>query len=180
MGIKSGLKARIINSDFSENTIKVIVNIDSFPVFNKSDIEMTTILMKIIHEDYHCNPSVVGLYSGNSKTESPNEFLNDFVKGSSHLIKKGVEIENKKFNFVLKALVCDTPARAYIKCTKEHTSFDACKRCVIKGESVRITKNNPRSNVRVYPDINFRLRTKKNLSKSSLTRNIIMRTKQQY
>ena len=135
MGIKSGLKAQIINSDFSAITIKVIVNIDSFPVFSKSDIEMTPILMKIIHEDYHCNPFIVGLYNGNSKPKSPNEFLNDFVEESSHLIKNGVEIENKKFNFVLKALVCDTPARAYIKCTKEHTGFDACERCVIKETS---------------------------------------------
>ena len=126
---------------------------------------MTPILMKIIHEDYHCNPFIVGLYSGNYKPESPNEFLNDFVEESSHLIKNGVEIKNKKFNFVLKALVCDTPARAYIKCTKGHTDFDACERCVIKGETVRTTKNNPRSNVSVYPDINCRLRTKKSFKK---------------
>ena len=33
MGIKSGLKTQIINSGLSENTIKVIVNIDSFPLW---------------------------------------------------------------------------------------------------------------------------------------------------
>ena len=109
-GIKSGLKSKIGKSDFNEEKINVIANIDGLPLFNKSDIEMTPILMQVVHPDYFCNPFIVALYSGNSKLDSPNEFLNDFVEECSQVIKHGVEIDSKKYDFDLKTFVCCTPA----------------------------------------------------------------------
>ena len=121
---------------------------------------MMPILMQLIHPGYYCNPFVVALYAGNSKPASPNDLLSDFVEECSHLIENGLEIEGKHFEFMLKAVVCDTPARAFLKCTKGHTGFYACERCEIKGMSVSASKTNPISKVRVYPDIDCRLRTK--------------------
>jgi len=34
----------------------------------------------------------------------------------------------------IKALICDTPARSYLKCVKGHMSFNSCERCHVKGE----------------------------------------------
>lgn len=83
------------------------------------------------------------------------------------LIKNGVEIDLKKYDFDLKGLVCDTPTRVFIKCTKGHTEFHACERCTIKGETVRTTKDNPKSQVRVYRGIDCPRRTKKSFKEQS-------------
>ena len=146
-GIKSGLKSRIGKSDFNEEKINVIANIDGLPLFNKSDIEITSIFMQVVHPDYFCNPLIVALQFTAYKTRSCNRF--------------------KKYDFDLKAFVRDTLARAFVKCTKGHTGFYACERCTIEGETVRTTKGNPKSQVRVYPDIDCPRRTKKSFKKKS-------------
>lgn len=36
----------------------------------------------------------------------------------------------------VKCFVCDTPARAFIKCIKGHNSFKGCERCFVKGQKM--------------------------------------------
>lgn len=164
LGIKAGLSSRLKNSDY-EKKIEVIVNIDGLPLFNKSDIDLIPILMQVFHPEYSCTPFVVALYCGRSKPHSINDFLNDFVDEASLYQQNGIEIENINYEFKVKCLNCDTPMRSFIKCTKGHTGFYTCERCETKGESVSKNKNNPKSKMRVFPEIDAKRRTKTSFKK---------------
>ncbi|XP_051153664.1 uncharacterized protein LOC127276947 [Leptopilina boulardi] len=110
LGIKQGLEPRIKKSNYTEDKINVIANIDGLPLFRKSNMELMPILMQIIHQDYFCTPFLVAIYGGKTKPDSVNEFLNDFVDETNDITTNGIEIDNKKYRFELKAMVCDTPA----------------------------------------------------------------------
>lgn len=54
------------------------------------------------------------------------------------------------------AFICDTPARAFLKCTKGHGGYNACERCTIPGELLRVGK----SSKIIYPGVGHAIRTK--------------------
>lgn len=49
----------------------------------------------------------------------------------------------------------DTPARSYLKCTKDHGGYNACEKCTIYGVRDLIKKT---SKV-IYPGVNYAART---------------------
>lgn len=71
------------------------------------------------------------------------------------LSKNGLTIGNSFYKFKLKAIVADTPARAFIKCCKGHTGYYACERCQTRGVSIETKK----SRKRIYPEVNSKHRT---------------------
>lgn len=105
---------------------------------------MTPILMKILHKDYRCEPFEVALYAGVSKPNSRNAFFDDFIEEVLDLTDNGFIFNGKKYNFCLKAFVCDTPARAYVKNINGHTGFFACERCETEAETISLSKTNAR------------------------------------
>ena len=42
------------------------------------------------------------------------------------------------FDIRIKCFIADTPARAAIKCVKGHTDFNACEKCIIRGQTIQI------------------------------------------
>jgi len=66
------------------------------------------------------------------------------------LQSSGVVIGNQRYNVILSAVVCDTPARAFAKHVKGHTGYFGCDKCIQEGEYVngRMT----------FPEINANLR----------------------
>ena len=77
----------------------------------------------------------VAIFHGKSKPSSAHQFLADFVNEVDQLKTNGIQLGGKILQFNLKAIVCDAPARAFIKCTIGHTGYYACERCEIKGFS---------------------------------------------
>ncbi|XP_063994860.1 uncharacterized protein LOC135172626 [Diachasmimorpha longicaudata] len=152
-GIKEALLRRIDEKIYKEDVIEILVNVDGVPIYKNSKQHFWPILLMIYHEDYYCSPAIVGMYSGDAKPAFANEFLDDFVTEASELIEKGLTIDAKNYTFKIKGFVCDTPARAFLKCCKGHAGFYACERCVTKGQ----TDND--KNVRVFPQTNCQLRT---------------------
>ena len=45
------------------------------------------------------------------------------------IAEKGITINGKRFQIVLNAIICDTPARAFDKRIKSHSGNYACERC---------------------------------------------------
>jgi len=76
----------------------------------------------------------IAIYHGFSKPPSLNDFLEDFVRELCELSETGITIGNTNIEFSLKALVCDAPARSFLKRIIAHTGYYSCERCVIKGE----------------------------------------------
>lgn len=163
-GIAIGLKRRICPEIFQDPTIRVLANMDGFPVFRNSKQGFWPILMQIFHPLLQCKPFVVALWFGESKPASAEDYLEDFTAEVIFLTENGLEISGRHFNFELKAIVADTPARAFINGMKGHTGFQACERCETAGVTVTTDKfsrqaSGKQSKKRIYPEIDAKRRT---------------------
>jgi len=54
------------------------------------------------------------------------------------------------YSVCLDAVICDAPARSFLKCIKGHSGYNSCERCVQEGEW---------HNKLVFSEMNARLRT---------------------
>lgn len=45
--------------------------------------------------------------------------------------------DEKTYTVHIEALICDAPARAYLKCIKNHNAYHSCERCISKGAHVK-------------------------------------------
>ena len=74
----------------------------------------------------------IALFSGQKKP--PLEpYLHDFVAECKTLCENGFVYMGRNYTLVLGSLVCDAPARAYLKCVKGHSGYYSCERCEQKG-----------------------------------------------
>ena len=62
------------------------------------------------------------------------EYFLPFVDEMEGIAKNGIIINGKTFHVVLDAIICDAPARAFIKGIKSHSGYYACERCNQQGE----------------------------------------------
>ena len=84
------------------------VNMDGLPLYRSSNTQFWPILGSLNKSD----PFVIAVYCGNGKPDV-NLFLRDFITEATYL-KNRVHI---------KAIVCDTPARSFIKSSKSHCGY---------------------------------------------------------
>ena len=111
------------------------INVDGLPLSRSSTVQLWPILGRI-HEIPNCEPFVIGVYGGCEKPNSAHEFLRDFVAEMSDLQTNGIFVNDKFFAVKLSAVICDAPARAFLKCIKGHSGYNACERCTQEGNFV--------------------------------------------
>ncbi|XP_065665703.1 uncharacterized protein LOC136087125 [Hydra vulgaris] len=137
IGLKRWLSLLLNNSstssDFTQITIHI--NIDGISLFNSSNISLWPILGSIVELE-GSNVSPITLYGSSHKPNSLNDYLNDFIQEMKSLEQCGFSCKNSKQYkvVVLGAVICDAPARLFIKCIKMHNSYNCCERCTQKGE----------------------------------------------
>jgi len=66
---------------------------------------------------------------------------------------------NMKYDISLTAVICDTPARAFVKCVKGHAGYHGCDKCTQEGEYV--------SSRMTFPAINAPKRTNESFRNQS-------------
>jgi len=130
-------------------TLTLHVNIDGLPLFNSSTVSLWPILGMI--RELPCEPLVYAVFSGTEKPKSAAEFLDDFVREMKVIEEQGFWYNGRFYRLVLDAIICDAPARAFVKCIKGHNGYNACKRCIQDGMYIerRMT----------YPEVDAKLRT---------------------
>jgi hypothetical protein len=79
-------------------------------------------------------PFLIGIYHGHCKPDDPNFFLDDFTTKMSALLQTGISFNDEIIRLVLHGFVCDAPARAFICCTKSHSGYFCCSKCVEEGD----------------------------------------------
>lgn len=126
-GLEKGITPFL--SQTESNQLKLTVNIDGIPLFKSSGVQFWPILAKVGHFD----PFIVAMYSGSSKPNPLDEYLEDFLTEYRRLKENGIVFQDQRYNVHLEALVCDAPARAYLKCIKGHNSYESCERCLVRG-----------------------------------------------
>ena len=114
------------------NYVHLSVNVDGIPLFRSSSVQFWPILVKC----GHLNPFIVAMFSGQSKPSPLEEYLKDFVTEYKHLKDNGIVSKGQTYTVNIHALICDAPARAYLKCIKGHTSYESCERCLMRGTHV--------------------------------------------
>lgn len=98
------------------------------------------------------------MYHGYAKPTSVNAYLDEFITECEQLIENGFYYRGKQYKVNINAVICDTPARSYVKCIKGHTGYFGCGLCIQEGEYKhnRLLFTNFESPVRT--DDNFRRR----------------------
>ena len=116
-------------SRLESNDVKLKVNIDGIPLYKSSGVQFWPILAQLGHFE----PFIVAIFSGVSKPSPIEEYLNDFLSEYSHLKANGIVFEGRTYVVNIEALICDAPARSYLKRIKNHNAYESCERCVVRG-----------------------------------------------
>lgn len=135
LGLEKNLQARV-PENYVRDTVKILVNIDGAKCYVYGKTQLWPILVKVVDELYESDVFVCAVFCGDSKPGSLRDYLRDFVKECNRLHEKGLHINSRILKFEILAFICDTPARAYLKCVKGHAGFYSCERCNVKGLSV--------------------------------------------
>uniref|UniRef100_A0A7M5VDW5 Uncharacterized protein n=1 Tax=Clytia hemisphaerica TaxID=252671 RepID=A0A7M5VDW5_9CNID len=119
-GIKNNLLLLLSENllDLSENKLKLLVNIDGVPISKSSKSQLWPILGAVFRSKF---VFPIAIYHGTSKPSSAEVFLSDFVDEVVDLVRNGIEFDGTIIIFELKAIICDAPARAFVKCNSVHT-----------------------------------------------------------
>lgn len=124
----------------SNMELALCINIDGLPLFNSSKYQFWPILASFFGLEIYCicfdlefcldidlniityeipdypqiRPFVIAIWCGEGRAVL-NEYLAEFVSEVNSLSRNGIHINNHKINVYIKAFICDTPARAYVK-----------------------------------------------------------------
>lgn len=75
LGIAENLRRIISPTVYTSRTIKLLLNVDGLPVFNRSNQQLWPILMLVFDPDYESTPFMVAAFCGKSKPNSVKHFL---------------------------------------------------------------------------------------------------------
>lgn len=148
-----GLKNQVLKlSEFLKDidVIQLDIGIDGLPLFKSSSVGLWPILGKLINCKFDC-VFPIGIYCGNKKPVCINSFLHDLIIELKELFASGISYENKNIAVVVRAFICDAPARAFVTGCVGHNAFHGCSRCLQVGRKVE--------HVTVYSDIPGERRT---------------------
>lgn len=72
--------------------------------------------MNIVFQDFpEIEPIVFGVWCGFGKPIDVNEYLMPFVQEMNAVAKNGVMINGYRLDVNIRALICDSPARSFLK-----------------------------------------------------------------
>ena len=131
-GIKNNLHFDVTQVD----TIKIDVFIDGVPIFKSRNTSFWPIICSCSNSvDYRFNsihPFLVAIFYGDKKP-NVDEYLKKFISELKVLLECGLFIAERHYNVILRCVIADAPARAFLKQVKCHGGYSCCDRCVTKG-----------------------------------------------
>ncbi|XP_065644387.1 uncharacterized protein LOC136075366 [Hydra vulgaris] len=157
VGVKTALLSAL--SQLNESTLSDIsalslnINVDGIPLFHSSNMQLWPIL-GYVNELPKKQVFIIGLYTGKTKPTSVEEYLNDFILEMKSL-SEGLEYREKRYDIFINAIICDAPARAFIKCIKGHCGYNGCERCIQEGVHLKYRMTFPDTNSTLRTDADF-------------------------
>lgn len=115
-----GIETCILHSPFvkstEDRTIFVNFNMDGTSIHNSTSIEFWPILMNVAGMP-KVKPFVIAIWQGKGKPSTLEQYLRKFVDEFNNVHYHGIKLENGVIIKIrLNAIICDTPARSYVKC----------------------------------------------------------------
>lgn len=127
-----GLKKQLIKliPKVNNSNFEIQINIDGLPIAKSNTKSLWPILgvlrgTRIVF--------IIGIFSGCSKPTDPNLFLRDFVDEAKDLTENGFRVGKKHYNFCIKELILDAPAKSFVLKIKGHTGYNSCTKCETEG-----------------------------------------------
>lgn len=77
---------------------------------------------------------VIGAYHGDSKPNDATVFLEDFVTEAIDIVREGLIHNEKIYKVVIKQIICDAPAKAFILNVKTFSGYSSCTKCCVEGD----------------------------------------------
>ncbi|XP_067207161.1 uncharacterized protein [Linepithema humile] len=133
-GLKRALKALLKHRKNIRNdeTVCLLINIDGLPL--SKNIEGSVFWPILCSDNVSKQVYIVGCFCGKNKPTHAEEFLRPFVDEAVELNRNGFLYNNIQITINISALICDAPAAAYVLSIKQHTGYNCCRKCTIRGE----------------------------------------------
>jgi len=134
-GVENGIRSILESHDHDQwdcnGEVSVQINVDGLPLFKSTNGQFWPVLGKL-ELPFVSDPFVIGIFYSTNKPGSL-DFLADFVGECKTLMQSGIVYKDHLLKFGIYAVVCDAPARSFIKNVKGHSSYSACERCRVAG-----------------------------------------------
>lgn len=131
-----------------KHVFKLQLNFDGLPLFKSTSTQFWPILGLL--QGHTKAPVLIGLFCGTSKPNSLADYLHDLVH-ELKMLRDGFLFKQKTFFLNVVSVMCDTPARAFIRGVKSHTAYHGCDKCQQTGVW--------KSNRMTFPEVNAKRRT---------------------
>lgn len=118
-------------------TLDLVVGMDGLPGFKSVNSHIWPILGGLRENGVLSKPFTIGIFYGVESKMDVHEYLHDFVRDLNACRTEGFFCRNRNFRVRLWSVVCDAPARAFVKNTLGHAGKNACERCKIRGEKLK-------------------------------------------
>ena len=116
------------------NVLEIILNTDGLPCYKSVNTHIWPILGSWFSFGKVTKPFVIGVFYGIERYRRLDDFLSDFVRDYNECRTAGFTVKDRHFTVKIKAVVCDAPARAFLKNVWNHSSSYPCERCHVKGD----------------------------------------------
>lgn len=108
--------------NFEDGIIRLELSIDGIPVFKSPPTGFWPILCRVLNTN-DSYPFLCGAYCGASKPPNLEAFLEPIIENIMQLQIDGISINRRHYDVQLRRVICDVPARAFVKCTKGHSGI---------------------------------------------------------
>ncbi|BHF63234.1 hypothetical protein SprV_0200622600 [Sparganum proliferum] len=130
LGLERGLQDQL--HSLPETTVPemhIQLHIDGMKIFKGSSQGLWPILARVRHPVVG-QPFIVGVFSGPGKPDPLDDFLGDCVGELKDLLASGLRIPHTQnsVKVVLDNVICDTPARCFVRQVKAHNGYYGCDR----------------------------------------------------
>jgi hypothetical protein len=116
----------------SVDCLHIYLNIDGIPLFKSCTGTLWPILCGIMNFTPVIKVFPVPLTYGTSKPHDL-DFLSDTVRDLNTLLEHGLKYGDKILKVSLRCVVCDAPAKAFVKGVKLYSGYFGCDKCCQHG-----------------------------------------------
>ncbi|XP_065080789.1 uncharacterized protein LOC135703464 [Ochlerotatus camptorhynchus] len=111
--------------------VEININIDGLPLFKNGTNQVWPILFSI-HGFFSLKPMIIGIFYGKSKPKKVEE----------PLLTYGINVNGVELMVKLRAIICDSPARAFVKGVVNFNSLHGCMKCCTIGQHSTLLRTN--------------------------------------
>ncbi|KER24866.1 hypothetical protein T265_14330, partial [Opisthorchis viverrini] len=157
LGLKAGLLQQLREIQTTVTNIEIQINVDGIRAYNNSRTQVWPILSRII-SPFFGQPFVVGIYCGKQKPNDAHQLMSDTVAELTDVLANGVSGVCSTHTVRLQCIICDSPARAFLKQVKGHTGYYGCDYCTQRGVHIGTRMTFPSLTAPLRRDYDFRTR----------------------